>query len=298
MRKTYQNGNVTVTINTKNGWKERFTEDDDFRPEFAECCDIHISDKCDNECPYCYAGCGRSGSHGRLLGWKFMGDLHPWTEMAINIQNPPPLELPEFLHRMKRKHVIVNATVNQNHFMRDDFYRLIKSFQSAGLLHGIGISMTDPTDAFIARVKETPNSIIHVINGIITVDELEKLSHKNLNVLILGYKTLGRGFDYFSTETISNAGSLYSHLGEIIQEGWFSHLCFDNLALKQLHPRRFLSDEDWDLSYQGDDGTSTFFINLVDGTFGKNSLTSKKERFPIGNKSIDEMFKVIQIMNK
>lgn len=41
----------------------------------------------------------------------------------------------------------------------------------------------------------------------------------------------------------------------------------------------------------GDDGTFTFFINLVDGYFAKNSLSDI--HYPIGDLSMDEMFKVI-----
>jgi len=291
--KSYQNGNVFVTIDTDTGWKSRVTLDDEFIPNFAECCDVHISDKCDNGCAFCYAGCTKSGSHGNLLDWKFMDNLHPWTEMAINIQNPAPLELPEFLHRMKQKNIIVNATVNQNHFMKDSFYEMIMAFQKEGLIHGIGISLTKPTKEFIERVKQTPNSIVHVINGIVLGSELYALANHGINVLILGYKMTGRGSDYHSEVVELKKHSLYWRLKDIIANGWFDKLCFDNLALEQLKPQRFLTDEEWSISYQGDDGTSTFFINLVDGTFGKNSLTSKEERYPIGDKSIDEMFKII-----
>ena len=40
----------------------------------------------------------------------------------------------------------------------------------------------------------------------------------------------------------------------------------------------------------GDDGNYTFYIDMVDGTFGKNSLAT--ERYPIMD-SIDEMFQKI-----
>ena len=71
----------------------------------------------------------------------------------------------------------------------------------------------------------------------------------------------------------------------------FKVLSFDNLSLNQLQVRRLLTDAQWDEFYGGDDGTFTFFINLVEGYFSKNSLSEVK--YPIGDLSMDEMFKII-----
>ena len=297
--KTYINGNTKVTIDLATGTKIRSTEDDEFKPDFAESCDVHISDCCDNGCKFCYAGCSINGEFGKLSGWKFFDTLHPYTEMAINLQLPIPEGFVEFLELMKEKHIIVNVTVNQNHFMNDALWRSLLWFQYNGEIHGIGVSVVNPTDEFIERVKKTPNVVLHVINGIVTTEQLHKLAHHGLKVLILGYKTIGRGKEYVrdpeqSAEVFNKKNYLYWNLKFIIDEGWFSRIAFDNLALEQLNPKRFLSDEEWELIFQGNDGTSTFFINLVDGTFGKNSLTTREERFPIGDKSIDEMFDIIK----
>ena len=82
-----------------------------------------------------------------------------------------------------------------------------------------------------------------------------------------------------------------------MEEKWFDTIAFDNLALDQMNLKRFLTKEEWERFYQGDDGTSTFFINLVDETFGINSLTTKEQRKPIGDKSIDEMFREVREWN-
>ena len=296
--RTYVNGNTQVTIDLATGTKIRFTEDDEFKPEFAESCDVHISDRCDNGCEFCYAGCSMSGDFGKLSGWKFFDSLHPYTEMAINLQIPLTLGIYDFLELMKEKKVIVNATVNQNHFMKAGFREVLKRYQDDGLIHGLGISVTEPTKKFIELANGFDNVVLHVINGIVTTDQLHRLSHNGFKILILGYKNIGRGAGYIEnskqSKTVTNRkNNLYWNLKFIIDEGWFTHIAFDNLALEQLNPRRFLSDEEWELIFQGNDGTSTFFINLVDGTFGKNSLTTREERFPIGDKSVDEMFRIV-----
>ena len=44
--------------------------------------------------------------------------------------------------------------------------------------------------------------------------------------------------------------------------------------------------------YGGDDGTVTFFIDLVKGVFARSSLS--QITYPIGDKTIDEMFAIIK----
>ena len=77
---------------------------------------------------------------------------------------------------------------------------------------------------------------------------------------------------------------------EIINNGRFKVVSFDNLAIKQLHVQERLPEEQWEEFYMGDDGNYTFYIDMVDGTFGKNSLATV--RYPVMD-SIDEMFQKI-----
>ena len=77
---------------------------------------------------------------------------------------------------------------------------------------------------------------------------------------------------------------------EIINNGWFNVVSFDNLAIRQLHVKKNLPEEQWEEFYMGDDGNYTFYIDMVEGTFSKNSLAEM--RYPIMD-SIDEMFQKI-----
>lgn len=299
MIKKYQNGNVTVIIDLKDGTKIRETQDDEFYPDFAESVDVHISDCCNNGCEFCYAGCTPDGRFGKLMDWYFLRELHPYTEMAINIQRPVPPDLIHFLDLMKEKKVIVNATVNQSHFMDKTFRIFLKKLQTERLIHGLGISLVKPTDDFLNLIKGFDNVVIHVINGIVTTFQLRQMAYKGIKLLILGYKDIGRGESYIENpemkRTVRNRkGFLYWNISFILKNHWFDVVSFDNLAIEQLNIKRLLTKEEWNEFYMGDDGTSTFFINLVDGTFGKNSLTTKEERLPIGDKTIDEMFKIVK----
>lgn len=287
----YKNGNYVVTL-LSDGTKIRETNDNEFIPSFAENCDIKITDKCDGGCPFCYEGCTPNGRHGDILNYKFLDTLHSYTELAINGNDLSHPDLVPFMHKMRDKKIILNMTVNQIHF--EKHFNVIKEWIDEGLIYGLGVSLKEPTDKFINMITQFPNAVIHVINGVVSVHDLSILAGHNLKVLILGYKNLRRGESYYEqNDDIVNAlqEDLNKYLfPEIIDKSWFKVVSFDNLAIKQLHVQEHLPKEQWEEFYMGDDGNYTFYIDMVDGTFGKNSLAT--ERYPIMD-SIDEMFQKI-----
>ena len=114
-----------------------------------------------------------------------------------------------------------------------------------------------------------------------------------LKLLILGYKKTERGKNFYnqsSTLIEDNIKWIESSLDEIVDG--FKVVSFDNLAIEQLHIKDKLNDKEWDMFYGGDDGTVTFFIDLVKGVFARNSLS--QITYPIGDKTIDEMFEIIK----
>lgn len=295
MRKiaTYKNGNTLTTL-YDDGTKTHFTMDNEFRFDFPESHDISISQCCDNGCEWCYYGCSPKGKHGKLTGWNFFNSMRPYTEIAINLQCPIPDELTDFLHEMKDRKVIVNVTVNQNHFMRDDVGEYIDRLVNEDLIKGIGVSLSDPTqDGFIDRIKRYPNTVIHVIAGITPPEDIKYLAGHDLKLLILGYKVCGRGVRYatnYYSYICGDIERLENNLDDILNG--FKVVSFDNLAIKQLHIKNKLNDKEWENFYGGDDGTVTFFIDLVKGVFSRNSLSQIV--YPIGDKTIDEMFEIIK----
>ena len=288
----YRNGNYTVRI-LQDGTKIRETEYEEFIPAFAENCDCKITDKCDGGCAFCYEGCTPNGKHGDILNYKFLDTLHPYTELAINGNDLSHPDLITFLEKLKDKKIITNMTVNQIHFERHQV--LIRELIDRELIYGLGISLREASDEFISLVKTYPNAVIHTINGILTPSDIQKLSDNNIKMLILGYKHLRRGADWYNTdcENITRLQQwLSDNLKNLIEH--FAVVSFDNLAIKQLNVKSLMTDEEWNEFYMGDDGGFTFYIDMVDGTFGKNSLAPENERYPIGDLSIDEMFQKIR----
>ena len=285
----YQNGNYTVTI-LSDGTKIRENDLDNLTPAFAENCDVKITDRCNGGCEYCYEGCTPSGKHGDILNPKFLDTLHPYTELAINGNDLSHPDLVKFMYKMKEKKVILNMTVNQLHF--DKHFDTIKQWVDEKLIYGVGISLREPTEEFVQKVKQIPNAVIHTINGILTEEDYEVLKDNNLKVLILGYKQLRRGNDYYALNHFNiqqRQSWLYNNLKEMLNH--FEVVSFDNLAIEQLDVKRLLGEEQWDEFYMGDDGKYTFYIDMVEGTFAKNSLSM--ERWPIMD-NVDDMFKKVR----
>ena len=61
----------------------------------------------------------------------------------------------------------------------------------------------------------------------------------------------------------------------------FNTISFDNLAIEQLDVKRLMSDEEWEQFYMGDDGTSTFYVDMVEQKFAKSSTASMNERYDL-----------------
>lgn len=291
---SYTNGNYNVML-MEDGTKFRMSNGNHFDPAFAESYDIKITSVCSgSNCEYCYEGCGPKGKHADL-NQPFFNTIHPGTEIAINGNDLSHPELFDFLQQMKNRGVIVNMTVNQIHF--EKYFDILKAWMNDKLIWGLGVSLVEPTTKFIMMMKQIPNAIIHVINGIVTVSQLIKLADNNFKVLILGYKQLQRGKDYYESNSFY-VGELQRDLNktlfdEIIPQKWFSIISFDNLALDQLNVREHVNEKAWEKNYLGEDGQFSFYIDAVDGTFAKNSVAPANERYPIMD-NVDDMFNFIR----
>ena len=303
----YQNGNYFVSINLDNGTKIRETINPDateFVADFPESADVKITNRCPYNCAFCHEGSNINGKHSDALHSHVWNTFCPYTEVALgggSVTGYP--DLVPLLERLKSLHLIPNITVRQEEFMSN--LPLIRKLTDEKLIYGLGISLSNPNqEDFIKTVKEFPNAVIHVINGIVSLAELQKLANNNLKILILGYKEVRRGkilLANHAQNTIidNNKEALYAFLPKIITERWFDVVSFDNLSIKQLNPKgRFVSDEDWETIYMGDDGldgeqtSASMYIDLVENEFARNSC-DVDHRMPVGNMSVKEMYKIL-----
>ena len=285
------NGNYSVIL-FDDGTKIRSGNVSKFIPEKPESIDLKITNMCDMNCPFCHERSLTDGEHGDIMNLKFLDTLLPYTELAIGGGNPlAHPQLVEFLELLKSKKLVANMTVHLRHFMNN--IELIKWLSKRGLIHGIGVSLATVTSEEIDAIKSVPNTVIHVINGVVDINSMSGMAHRGLKILILGYKNWGRGTSYrFNSFYVHDRMSLmHAYIKTIIRDGWFETISFDNLAIDQLDIRDVLSPEEFNKMYMGDDGQFTMYIDTVNRKFAISSTSPT--RFSLTD-DIVEMFQVVK----
>lgn len=286
----YLNGNVQITL-LDDGTKIREFQGKE-NVEFPESIDLKITNYCDANCKWCHEMSTINGLHADL-NVEFINTLKPGTELAIGGGNP--LSHPEliyFLERLKSKEIVANLTVNQYHLKQN--IPLLEKLISEKLICGLGISFSFASDLLVDFAQKHSNVVIHVINGLITENQLEFLFNKNLKILILGYKDFGRGIEYNKSERnfiiTQNQKYLYRFLPQIIKK--FNTVSFDNLAVTQLNVRRVFTSDLWEQFFLGEDGSNTMYIDLVKKEFALNSRSNI--RYNLLN-NITDMFNIVRV---
>lgn len=287
---TYTNGNYHVTL-LNDGTKIRYNRLDNLTPAFAESIDCNITERCDGGCGYCYLGCNEDGKHADL-NQSFFDTLHRGQELALNGNDLSHPQLKEFLIRMKNQGVICNLTVNQIHLIR--CIDKIRELVNEELIYGLGVSLVNSADSRLYYyLKEFPNAVLHTIDGLLSSENIYNLSDKNIKLLILGYKVLGRGDDYYNKhhDEIENNIEWLKHNIMYLKNA-FNVISFDNLAIEHLDLKNQVAEDIWKYSYMGDEGSYTFYIDAVNKKFAPSSLSPIQYDL---RDSVDEMFNYIRV---
>ena len=286
---TYTNGNYHVTL-LNDGTKIRYNRLNNLIPAFAESIDCNITERCDGGCGYCYLGCNEDGKHADL-NQSFFDTLHRGQELALNGNDLSHPQLKEFLIRMKNQGVICNLTVNQIHLIR--CIDKIRELVNEELIYGLGVSLVNSADSRLYYyLKEFPNAVLHTIDGLLSSENIYNLSDKNIKLLILGYKVLGRGDDYYNKhhDEIENNIEWLKH-NIIYLKNAFNVISFDNLAIEHLDLKNQVAEDIWKYSYMGDEGSYTFYIDAVNKKFALSSLSPIQYDL---KDNVDEMFNYIR----
>lgn len=289
---SYKNNDYTCTM-FSDGTKIRWNDKDSFNPIKPESIDLKITNMCNMECGMCHENSTPDGKHGDILNLPFIETMFPYSEIAIGGGNPlTHPDLIEFLEGLKERKIIASMTVNQVHFMHN--IDLLKELTDKKLIYGLGISYIGGRHKnCIDAIKQFPNAVVHVINGIVHMDGLEALANNDLKILVLGYKEFRRGktlYDECGSQINYLKAQFYDMLPKMVNDGWFKCISFDNLAIKQLEPKRLMSDKDYKEFYMGDDGSFSLYVDSVKREFAKSSVSV--ERFPMMD-DIADMFKKV-----
>lgn len=284
----YDNGNYSVCL-FSDGTKIRFSPDDTFCASFPESIDVKITNYCDVGCPMCHENSSPNGSHGNLEH-KFFDTLVAGTELAIGGGNPlAHPQLVPFLQRMQQQGVVCNLTVNQAHFVSQR--ALIDKLCKQRLVHGVGISVLNETNLqqVIAFANAYPHCVIHLIAGVASPVLWQKLSNQGLKVLVLGYKSFGRGKAYYNQQVQDGLCLLQQQITSLAKG--FVSVSFDNLAIEQLDLANQLDKSYFDVHYMGDDGDFTMYVDLVKEQFALSSTTAHRHKLTT---NINQMFAAVK----
>lgn len=304
---TYINGNYRVVL-MKDGTKIRMNNvepqpgqspEDCFVAAFPESMDICITHKCNMGCPMCYAGCTPEGTNADIMNAKWIDSLHPYTEAAIgggNIFEHP--DLVRFLDKLRDRQVVANITLNQQHFI--EHIDMVKWLCERDIVKGVGVSVFNPTEELIHCMKSIPHAVAHCIVGVVDESVLTPMMNQDIRLLLLGYKTTGRGAAYSNhhySAINDKMNALENMLPELFQS--FRVVSFDNLALKQLHLKDHLTEEQWNHFYMGDDGiegkltSATMYVDMPSNSFAVNSMSPVRFRIKEDD-TVDTMFNYLK----
>ena len=303
----YKNGNYNVVI-WDNGTKIRYSEDDEFIPEFPENIDIKLTNACPYGCMYCHENSKNEDAtksinflHNYIFGksQKWIETLRPGTEVALGGGALSTLDnsLWEFISVLNNRDIIVNMTINQREMSNTIFMDTLKFHLQRDIVKGVGVSFlkADQELEKFAKIYRK-NIVIHVIAGIVTPDELEYLAKNRFKVLILGYKDLRRGHTYLESnnEKIKkNIQYIKDNIKRLSSE--FLTTSFDCLAVEQLDIGNVISKKDFEKYYMGDDGTHTMYIDIPNLEYAPSSTYPIGRRLKINSKlSIEDMFKTVR----
>lgn len=283
----YKNGNYNCII-CSDGTKIRYNDATYFEPEFPESIDCKISNRCSMNCPMCHE-CSTENGKLANLSHPIFDSLPKFTELALGggsvLEHP---DLIPFLERMRKQGIICNITLHLSHF--EEAATKVKYWHNAGLVHGVGISVNQmPTDYQLSLLRENSDFVVHTIAGIVPLEVLEKMYSCGLKLLILGYKDYGRGHQYqqLHPEIKAKIAQLEALIPELRDH--FKLVSFDNLALSQLHAREYVSEEEWNAYYMGEDGQFTMYLDMCEETYAKSSTSTRE---PIFSNNIRDLFKV------
>jgi len=284
----YDNGNCHVRLH-QDGTKIREC-DSVPAPELPESIDLKITDYCDVGCPYCHEGSSTNGLEAKIDDvLHVLEQLRPGTEIAIGGGDPlSSTSLPVILGRSKELGLVSNMTVRLESLLRDNGLQLSKvnKYRRLGLVYGVGISGAEGInlyDQIFSSIADT-NTTLHFIIG---VDSPQRVIQaiKHYKVLILGFKQVGRGNDYYPVAK-DKIGE-WKYWAPRILSGTNSIVSFDNLAIEQLNLRNIVSPDDWKSYYMGGEGEFTMYIDAVADQY---AISSASDRWPVAGKTVKEMF--------
>ncbi len=271
MKKLYEYNNWPYIIKIYEDWtKEVIWE---WVPKYPISMDIKITNYCDAWCSWCHEKSTIQWKHWDILKYiSLFSELPQWTELAIGWWNPlSHPEIEQFLKDLKFISIIPNLTVNSFHLQSVVLHNIIKQ----NLIYWLWVSYNPLYKEQIKQINYD-NMVVHMIAWINTFQQIKEILESWKKVLILWYKKWGRWNNFYNENIQKNIDEIYRKLNQLF---WLWLLSFDNLAVTQLNPKRFFTQEVWDGRYMWDDWSFTMYMDLVEWEYWLNSIA--KDRYKV-----------------
>jgi hypothetical protein len=288
----YKNGNCKVFIH-EDGTKVREVYAVS-APVMPESIDLKITDQCDNNCSYCHEGSTPEGKHAAPETiFSIVEGLHAGAEIALGGGDPlyhPNLR--EILEGLKERRLIANITIRPASFFKKESnpFNVVKAFRELvdqKLVFGVGLTADDYAEVF--NEVFGMNAVFHCILGVTSPRVGMSLNRIGKKILILGFKTVGRGQAYWDSDPSikTNIREWKFWLQALLSSPNNSIVSFDTLAIEQLGVEEMVKPEVWKEHFMGREGEYTMYVDAVNKEY---AVSSSSPRTPIGDKDIREMF--------
>lgn len=309
MKYTYLNGNYIVDFRSSSGIKTyRALRADEpvLKAEFPDSIDLKITNSCSFGCPFCHESSIPGGKSFNLENTKRILSELPEVgiEVAIgggDILECDPTELNDFLTWCINKKLQLRATLNAKDFLDPVKEKQLQTSNILDQFEAIGVSISS-FEEYI-KIKEldswlnldsgrpifgrSSTVVFHVIAGILPIDDLTKIIRdlhntlfvRNRSILVLGYKSWGRGINF----TPNSLEAWKRTIQNIIYNSRFKNnkanntiLGFDNLAIEQLGIKDALLEREWSERYMGDEFSHSMYIDAVEEKFAPTSRSKDR----------------------
>lgn len=271
----YLNGNALISIES-DGTRTIEYEKELFL-QYPLNVDIRVQSKCQfgynsktnsAVCSFCHESATTDGAE---CNYDELFDkikcLPKGVELAIGC-NEFTDSLYDFVEKCSKRGYICNLTINQG--MVNKHKKLLELAINNKIIAGLGISYRPfVTNSLPEFVLHYPNTVLHVIAGIDSIEEVLALTDYK-KILVLGEKNFG--FNESKVDLTSQKHKQwYWQVHELFKK--FDVVSFDNLGLEQLNVKRFLNSKQWNKFYQGE---HSMYINAVAKCFSPSSRSPQQ----------------------
>lgn len=311
---TYINGNYFVKYTKRKKTKRALRFGEELRADFPDSIDLKITNSCSIGCKFCHESSTPGGKSFDVKKTIALLDKLPKCGIEVAIGGGDVLDclgdvkvLVNWLYKNKfQPRLTINFESLRKYFGDKPVGSLQPLFQNCYGSVGISVNSIPEKSILLNEVCQLEKPVFHIIAGIFPIDDVIKLYelvnsesgmyNYTTRILVLGYKQFGR-----ASGTSINLDSWKEGIKKIIydvrvgkigsQFGSNLVIGFDNLALEQLDIESSLLPSEWDELYNGDDFSSSMYIDAVEEKFAPTSRSPYNERVSWDSVDLIEYFK-------